>query len=381
LTFGMRRGGDSVFAVDVTDRNDPQLLWEIDSSTSGFDNLGQTWSTPQPSRAKVGETTRDVMFFGGGYDAGQDNDTYRVDAVGNAVYMVDVLTGNLLWSAGNGTGYDLDLGEMTHSIPAPLLVASLNGDGLANRLYFGDMGGRIWRIDLINGNSASSFAEGGVLASVGGAGALTPTAADLRRFYNQVDVANVVKDGNRFFSVNVGSGYRAHPLDRDINEVFFTIRDFDVNSVVATGDYAAPVLFDELVEINGVDAIYIDSGAPGWYLTMDESEGEKVLGRSVTFDGTIFFASFAPGSGANACTAVAGHNRLYAISLFNGVTVIDDPYIPLKQGGIAPQPELVYVPSDGDDEEKLAVIVGTETVAGPSPDPINRTYWTQDGAQ
>lgn len=381
LTFGMRRGGDSVFALDVTNRNDPQLLWEIDSSTPGFDDLGQTWSTPQPARVKIGGSERDVVFFGGGYDTGQDNESWREDTVGNAIYMVDVATGALLWSAGDGNSYDLDLDEMKHSIPAPLLVASLNGDGLASRLYFGDMGGRIWRIDLINGNNAGNFAEGGVLASVGGAALASPTKADLRRFYNQVDVANVVKNGERFFSINVGSGYRAHPLDRDINEQFFAIRDFKVNGVIATEDYPAPVLFDELVDITGLSEINISSTSRGWRMTMDEAAGEKVLGRSVTFDGTIFFASFSPGSGANACTAVAGQNRLYAISLFNGITILDVPYIQLQQGGIAPQPELVYVPSDGMQEEKLAVLLGPESVEAPSPDPINRTYWTQDGAQ
>ncbi|MEE4184659.1 MAG: PilC/PilY family type IV pilus protein [Gammaproteobacteria bacterium] len=382
LTFGMRRGGDALFAIDVTDRNDPQLLWEIDSSTPGFSDLGQTWSTPQASRVKLGGTARDVLFFGGGYDTGQDNETYREDTVGNAVYMVDTETGQLLWSAGNGNGYDLNLPEMTHSIPAPLLVTRLNGDGFASRLYFGDMGGRIWRIDLINGNPVADFAEGGVLASLGGAAnAPNPSVDKLRRFYNQVDVANVVGNGERFLAVNVGSGYRAHPLDRDIDEVFFSVRDFNVSTVIPTDQYPAPVTFDELIDITNLGDVSIAYGAKGWRMTMDASPGEKVLGRSITFDGTIFFTSFAPGSGANACTAVAGQNRLYAVSLFNGFTILDTPFVQLQQGGIAPQPELVYVPSANGEDAKTIVLSGTEPTEVPVIDPITRTYWTQDGAQ
>jgi len=382
LTFGMRRGGESVFAIDVTDRNDPQLLWEINPSSPGFQDLGQTWSTPQAARVKLGGTARDVLFFGGGYDAGQDNETFREDTVGNAIYMVDTETGQLLWSAGKGNGYDLDLPEMKHSIPAPVLATRLSGDGYTSRLYFGDMGGRIWKIDLLNGNPVADFAEGGVLASLGGAaGAPNPSSADLRRFYNQVDVANVVGNGERFLAVNVGSGFRAHPLDRDINEMFFSVRDFAVNSVIPTDQYPPPVQVNELIDITGLGDVQISYGAKGWYMEMNKSPGEKVLGRSITFDGTIFFTSFAPGAAANACTAVAGQNRLYAISLFNGFTILDVPYVPLQQGGIAPAPELIYVPSQNGDDAATIALSGTEAVDVPLIDPIERTYWTQDGAQ
>jgi len=83
---------------------------------------------------------------------------------------------------------------------------------------------------------------------------------------------------------------------------------------------------------------------------------------------------------------VAGQNRLYAISLFSGESVFgDQPYIDLAQGGIAPQVELLYVPEDGDDdgqeEGKLIALIGTEDVELTVADPLDRTYWTQDGAQ
>lgn len=386
LVFGMRRGGDAYFAVDVTDRNSPKLLWEFDSNTTGFEQLGQSWSTAQHARVRTDQGIRDVLFIGGGYDPVQDNSDYRTDNRGNAVYMVDLETGDLLWSAGDNGSHDLVLDDMQHSIPAPLRVVDVNGDGLASRLYFGDMGGRVWRIDLINGASPDEFAEGGVLASLGGAAdGGSPAAADIRRFYNQADVVSVVNTPMDFMAVNIGSGYRAHPLDGSIDDYFFSVRDFNPIGVVDSEAYEDPVEIGDLVDV--ASQIDIDSSAKGWKMRLSSSPAEKILSRSVTYNGTIYVTSFAPGSGTNACTATAGQNRLYAISLFDGRTMLEDeePYIDLKQGGIAPQVELLYVPEDtdgdGDVDGVLKGLVGPEDIDLNAMDPLTRTYWTQDGAQ
>ena len=97
----MGRGGDGVFAVDVTARDAPRLLWEISSSNPDFADLGQTWSTPIAARVRIDGTISNVVVFGGGYDPGQDNRNYRTDTIGNAIYMVDLLSGEYIWSAGH----------------------------------------------------------------------------------------------------------------------------------------------------------------------------------------------------------------------------------------------------------------------------------------
>ena len=58
---------------------------------------------------------------------------------------------------------------MNYSIPAPVKPLDLNGDGLAERFYVGDMGGQLWRFDIVNGEDRDALVEGGVLASLGGA--------------------------------------------------------------------------------------------------------------------------------------------------------------------------------------------------------------------
>jgi type IV pilus assembly protein PilY1 len=181
------------------------------------------------------------------------------------------------------------------------------------------MGGQLWRFDIVNGEPAGTLVEGGVLASLGGAAAGDdPAPADLRRFYEAPDVVPVILDNRLVISINLGSGYRGHPLDTAVEESFFSIRDFDVFGVIPAGDYAAPVTVDRLVDITNDAEPEIPFASAGWRLRLVQGAGEKVLGESVTFDNTTFFTTFTPGETASACTGGAGINRIYAVSVFDG---------------------------------------------------------------
>ncbi len=328
LLFGMRRGGEALFSMDISNRAAPRLNWIIDSSQPDFLEMGQTWSTPAVRKIDIGGRVRTVAIFGGGYDTGQDNREFRLDTKGNAIYIVDVETGERLWSAGNTQNsrgsHDLSLARMNFSIPAGIRVLDQNEDGLADRMYVGDMGGQIWRFDIINGNNPGSLVEGGVLASLGAADSTTspPPATDVRRFYSTPDVVNVIKDENVFLSINIGSGYRAHPLDTGIHDEFFSIRDFHSAQVIPTGQYgtqALPVITrDDLIDVTGNGEVTLDPSDAGWRLGMVQSDGEKILGESLTADNVLFFNSFTPVNTVQSCLPGAGINRNYRVSVIDG---------------------------------------------------------------
>ncbi len=77
---------------------------------------------------------------------------------------------------------------MTHSIPADVRVFDLTGDGFADRMYAADMGGRVWRFDIHNGQTRANLVTGGVFASLGNAHLGTHPNATTRRFYSAPDV-------------------------------------------------------------------------------------------------------------------------------------------------------------------------------------------------
>lgn len=416
LLFGMRRGGDVLYALDVTDRNNPQLLWKLDSATAGFEDLGQTWSPPVVADVDVDGDVHHAAIFGGGYDDGQDDEGYNTDSRGNAVFMVDVLTGDLLWSAGENSNHDLVLADMTHSIPAGIRVLDLDGDRLADRMYAGDMGGRVWRFDINNGEAAADFVDGGVFASLGAADLETVTLADVRRFYATPDVARIVSGKTMYLSINIGSGHREHPLDTATDDEFYALRDYAVYDKIETANYPAPILRGNLVDITTDADPIIPAGSKGWRLGMVLSPGEKVLTESRTFANTVFFTSFSPGGNGDACVAAGGLNRLYLVSVRDGSPItnldgsedsetltVDDRVRELNQGGIAPDPALFFSPpddtpdpdveclgmdceddgdgSDDDDGTHETLCIGVECFDPGFPNPPRRTHWNQTGTE
>jgi len=399
LLVGMRRGGEALLSINISNRNSPKINWIIDSNDPDFLDMGQSWPTPVIIRMNIGGE-RTVAIFGGGYDPGQDNRVHRTDTKGNAIYIIDVETGNRLWSAGSSltarSDHDLLLDRMNYSIPAGIRVIDQSEDGLADRMYVGDMGGQVWRFDMMNGNNAATLVEGGVLASLGAADLDNPPpAADVRRFYNSPDVVNVIKDENIFLAINIGSGYSAHPLDTKIDDEFYSLRDFWPNQVIPTNKYGTdefPLIErDDLIDITDNAAAILEPKDSGWRLGMVQNIGEKILGRSLTVDNVIFFNSFSPAAEGQSCLPGAGLNRRYLISILDGnpLTNHDNPIDPdaltpldrFIEGDIGmpiPDPNIFY----GLDSS-VRVCSGLDCFnedkqkQSPNfvPEPVNGTYW------
>ncbi len=403
ILFGLRRGGSSLYALDVTNRNAPVLKWHVE-----YPEFGQSWSTPVVSRMDIDDPQlndeRAVVVIGGGYDPVHDTRAHpsAADAQGAGIHILDLETGARLWRAGRDAGADLQLPMMTRSIPTQIRVLDVNGDGQADRMYASDMGGQLWRFDILNGQDPSSLVAGGVIAQLGAEGLASPTDADTRRFYNSPDVSifNDPLQARRFIAISIGSGYRAHPLDNNISDRFFSIRDPDIFNRLSQADYDSYdiIMDDDLAEISGQVRVVIDSDDRGWKFTLPG--GQKVITNSVTFDDTVFFVGFSPESNlADICQPSNGRNFLYQVSIVNGDPVVNnlDALLPadadaervteLAQGGIAPTPTFLFPsPTDPDcaGAECAPPPIGCIGVECFDPGFVNnpvRTLWTQEGIE
>ena len=419
LYFGMRRGGKRYFAVDVSNRNAPKLLWTRDESD--YPGLAQTWSTPALARVDIQSATqnseRAVLIFGGGYNTTQDNAPYSADASGNGIYIVDADSGNLLWRAGGDAGADLQKSNMNNSIPAAVRVLDMNDDGFADRMYAGDMGGRLWRFDIFNGQPASNLVKGGVMASLGAADINNPDVEDNRRFYNTPDVSLLRRETGSYLAVSLGSGYRAHPLDTQIEDSFYSVRDFNPFRQLSGPEYAtleAAMLThgdNRLADLTGKAgdaAPSLPSGAWGWRI--DLPPGEKVLAQSRTFQEKIFFTTYSPtvNNAANTCVPQRGTNRLYIVAVEDGKPAynldglgtetalkIEDRGKTLNQSGIAPDVAFLFQTDPGGTGGAInqaaggcgstsgarpRCLVGLESCPADFCNAPVRTFWTQDEA-
>lgn len=337
LYVGMRRGGRSYFAYDITDIETPKFLWKIEGGVGDFSELGQSWSKPLLTtvRYKSGSdpVNKPVLLFGGGYDLNQDDASVRTpDGTGRAVYMVDAETGELLWQAKkDATGNADNVAEMIYGIPMQLAGADINSDGVLDTLFYGDMGGQLFRTDFdsTGTKTLSEFSSTSLIATVS-----DDTAAGARRFYHAPDIA-LTRDGrNLYLTVVIGSGYRAHPLNTTIVDRFYAIKQpiFTPGSNV---NLTEEDLFDatdnrlqlseEPTEAEVTAAAAAKTAlntAKGWFITMENS-GEKVLSRPTVIEGTILFTTYEPAAGVIGCTPVAGQNRSYLVNVMDATAVIN----------------------------------------------------------
>jgi len=130
LISGQMSGGPYYFAVDVTNpvsSEYPKILWEWTDS-----NMGDSWGKPDIGKVNIGGTKKFVAFFTGGYSTTNDK--------GNRFYVVDIETG--------ATIKKFTVGDATNKIPSGPKTFDFNGDGLVDYVYFGDIKGTVWKVDV-----------------------------------------------------------------------------------------------------------------------------------------------------------------------------------------------------------------------------------------
>ncbi|MDZ7644010.1 MAG: PilC/PilY family type IV pilus protein [Woeseiaceae bacterium] len=295
LVFGMRRGGYTYYAMDVTDKNNPKLKW-----IQSLQDFGQTWSPGVVAKVDVPGVNADkaVLVVGGGYDTTHDQPAWpdTPDGEGAGIHMLDLHSGAELWRAGPDAAADRTLSKMTRAIPSRIRVLDMSGDGFADRMYAVDIGGQLWRFDIHNGKPIGDVVTGGVVARVGPEGLGSPSAAQTRRFYAAPDVSMFRDEAHdrRYLAVSFGSGYRSHPLNKSATDRFYSFRDPNVFTTLNQSEYDfyAIAADGDFVDVQGRSNVTLNSGDRGWKYTLPA--GEMVLAESQTFDDTIYFVSFEP---------------------------------------------------------------------------------------
>ncbi|UTW06688.1 PilC/PilY family type IV pilus protein [Pseudomonas benzenivorans] len=420
----MGRGGRNLYALDITDVNNPKMRWFITPSTFGFQRLGQTWSAPVVTKIKIGSTETPILIFAGGYDDNQDDisslerlkkgNLLSPDTHGNALYVVNALTGALIWTGSSDKSLiNLPIGaqhqeleKMRYSIPSSVRVIDIDRDGLADQFFVGDMGGQVWRFFINNGNGITDLIapantggntkENGVFASVippdTGSETTAQKEAKLRRFYNEPDIALLTVNAGKALVVNIGSGYRGHPLDIGAEDRFYSFRTPIIGSNTVHTTLTEADMYDATLNLiqegtatqKAAAAAAFNKKTGGWYIRL-ERPGEKVLSEATTFAGQVFFNTYEPSSNSanNTCKAVQGTGRSYAVSLFDATPpqqrIVGSPdradrSIILLTAGIPPKGTVLF--PEGADKPPLCI--GTECEELEVDISVGPTYWIDE---
>ncbi|MBW8184373.1 pilus assembly protein [Shewanella nanhaiensis] len=369
LFFGMRRGGSSYYAIDISDPDNPSFMWKVDASSPGMSELGQSWSTPVVTNIPGRSSENPVLIFGAGYSpSGKDGAGIGADDVkGRGVFILDAETGALVHQFGSASTGGTQLPGISDSIPSSVAVLDSNADGASDRIYATDTGGNVWRMDMPSAdtNKWSGFK----FASLGGG-----VQSSDRRFYSAPAVAQTVitniaevtvdnggtttktktKLNIPYDAVVVGSGHRAMPSDLSRSDMFFTLQDRNVVSRSFKGGGSGVVIPTTLTLSNLYDVTstppsdsdeqeQIDFGKKrGWYYSFSRA-GEKNLSPATIVNGRVFFTSFVPpgdNSSSDQCIS-AGAGFLYNFDLHRGTRT----YNYIRTGEFVPDtPQLIVPP-------------------------------------
>ncbi len=357
----MRRGGRLLYALDVTTPSAPRFLWK--KTPSDLPVLGQTWSEPRVARIKG--HANPVIIMGAGYDsAAEDAATPGTTTMGNAVLVLDAITGTLLKQFGTD-----------RSVPADVSLVDSDFDGLVDRAYAVDMGGNLYRIDLETPTS-SAVADWGIFKLAALAGGNT------RKFFYAPDVVL----SKNFAAIMLGSGDREKPLATTSADAFFTL--YDNRTVKGTPATFTPITAAGLGAAGSADDL-----TNGCYIEMS-TRGEKIINAPVTVGGITYFSTNKPTPpAAGMCTANLGEAKVYSAPLFCKSATSST----LTGGGLAPSAvtgivTVTYTSESGETLSKqVPFIIGAPNSKGsaiegskvtPSVTPTRtRRYWFLEGAR
>ncbi len=301
LVSGLRAGGRGLFALDVTDPGkiaNPEASaasiarWEFGyAADADHADMGHIFTPPMLVKTNNGRWS---VISGNGYDS----------VAGRAVlYVIDAETGEVVARivAGSATG--------SNGLSGPAAI-DVNGDGIVDVAYAGDLNGKLWKFDL---SGASSGAWG---VAVGGEALFDAGAG--KPITSRPDVTRSPKGG---YLVTFGTGRYLSPSDPGSTDTQTAYGIWDKDGTAVTADKLQVQIIETGTASAGGDTYRLSThrvGDPtdnlipsdkpsitrdiyfrdkrGWAIDLP-TPGERVVADARIRGGRVIFTSLIPDSG------------------------------------------------------------------------------------
>ncbi len=361
-------GYSAYYALDVTDPEDPQPLWEFSA-----DDLG--YATTYPAIVRTGNPGDNGSWYavvGSGSKTLPKSGTDIARDSAGYLYFINLETGALVKKIGLGH----------NAIVGDILSVDADKDYRSEKLYFGTSynTGSGWHGKLMSmvlpANLADLCGPGPVRTA---AECVAATGSDLTVLFENVypftASPDAIKGEKNQTWVFQGSGKYYSDVDIDTDEqIFLGMKDLsrtldlsdldDSATKITRGVRREPpeeyCLYDDTEKIFKKTDVYTavspvrtyDPSTYGWYLKL--TNGERVISRPLGIGGLVDFLTYRP-QNADPCTA-SGETYLYAVDYRNGVAPAEVA-IPLS-GALDP---------DSDDSSRHVVKKGIRLGPGAPP--------------
>jgi type IV pilus assembly protein PilY1 len=428
LVGGLREGGRHYYALDITNPDGiagpdavtldyPGYLWEFpreDDPSGHLPWMGSTFGQPIMTRVRVQNSgdpdpkpvyERWVAIVTAGYaETGDPNPpdvtnkasntwSYHVE-YGRGVFVIDVKTGEVLAEQKfvDDTGSSCPTNGtdpqrwMCYAVVSSPAVFDLDGNGFADTIYVGDLGGNVWKwaIHAVGEDRVND-----------GSGLRTQPAWRFRKFF---DAPEAAVSGETFYKnfyfppaggkvgsqvwVAFGSGERRNigfegvTSTTNENNRFYIVRDDDPWEVagtalptIAEGDGPDADAVADLVDATASPAgITVPADRHGYFFR--GGDGEKFVTRTEIFGGYVITASFTPVDFSDPCTS-RGEGTAYVFDLLTGEGYFTDaannptrgldigvglPTDPKTSVGVGGNDNRVYIEKSGADLESFGTV-------------------------
>ncbi|WP_436869483.1 pilus assembly protein PilY [Acinetobacter courvalinii] len=345
---GLRMGGRSYYALDLSDISQPKLKFHIDpdrnriislqadgtyktTTNTALAAMGQSWSKPTITSIMYNGAAKRVMVVGGGYDMEYEKTAPVITNAtkGRMVYMFDADNGDLIWYAGgDNQSTSCGSGDSNHgmkmkdlySVVSRINAVDRDGDGLADHLYFGDLGGQVWRIDLNKDLGTKDS----------GCGSYTMLFKDSNSRFYEAPNFSVYGYEQPLAVVSIASGNRSLPYsDKNSSSTVYNLFDQDVvrnNFSIGNSSSTPKLLATDLKamltasDLKGKNLVQVKAMIPnGWYVqansvvgkelddqgnetALTSQTGSKVLGEMVVMNKSLYVSVYNPNTTAgNGC--------------------------------------------------------------------------------
>jgi len=317
LVGGLRSGGKSLYALDVTDPDEFELgdvLWEF-----SHDDLGYTFSRPAIVKLNNGDW---AAIFGNGYNNDPTGD-------GSAkLFIVNLATGELVreplkTGAGSVENDDCsDLASDCNGLATPATIDT-DGDGIVDRVYVGDLQGNMWAFDLSDSNPLNWGSAYGssvpmpLFTAVDAAGNHQPITTQPRLSMHITQKGRKTRP-----NIMVYFGTGQYLADTDVSssgqQSFYAIWDSG-STTTRSKLLEQKITYHASRDVRTLSEEQINYGTKGnehrgWYTDLNTS-GERVVVTPLIFGKLIVYTTIIPA--AELCGS-AGSSWLMVQDLFDG---------------------------------------------------------------